>query len=78
MPPIDPVDETAPDHSTDRAPVRLAQALPEVLDRLDRHRRTTTARTDAESSRPHPSPSNSRSGHTHRRHRPSASSEPAR
>lgn len=78
MLPIDPVDETAPDRSTDRAPVRLAQALPEVLERLDRHRRTTATRTDAESAHPRPSPSDGRTGHTHRRHRPSTSSATAR
>lgn len=79
MTPTEPVDETAPDRSTDRAPVRLAQALPEVLDHLDRRCRTTTAtRTDTEPAHPHPSPAGATPGRTRRRHRPSTSSAPAR
>lgn len=76
MTPSDPVDETAPHRSTDRAPVRLAQALPEVLDHLRRHRRTTAVtRTDTEPAHPRPSPNGGRPDRAHR-HRPSASAPP--
>lgn len=78
MSPTDPVDETTPDRTTDRAPVRLAQALPEVLDHLHRHRRTTaTTHPDTESAHPHPSPAGG-PDRPHRRHRASAPSAPAR
>ncbi|WP_017574642.1 hypothetical protein [Nocardiopsis kunsanensis] len=77
MAPNDPADAPSPD----RAPVRLAQALPEVLDHLVRHRRTTTDRTsgtEADPGHPHPAATGSRNSRTHRRHRPSISPTPAR
>lgn len=78
MPPTDPADEATPDRTTDRAPVRLAQALPEVLDHLDRRCRTTAARTDTDPAHPRPSPTGATPSRSHRRYRPSSPSAPAR
>lgn len=61
MTPTDPVDTTA----EDRSPVRLSQALPEVLEHLERHSRTTADTEPA----PHHSPTRP-AGRTHHRRVP--------
>ncbi|WP_239647035.1 hypothetical protein [Nocardiopsis salina] len=60
MTPTDPVETT----TEDRAPVRLSQALPEVLEHLERHSRPT-AGTETEPAPPHHSAARA-AGRTHR------------
>ncbi|MBE3000485.1 hypothetical protein IDM40_17510 [Nocardiopsis sp. HNM0947] len=64
MTPTDPVETTA----EDRAPVRLSQALPEVLEHLHRHSRATAP--DPDPAPPHRSPATRPPGRTHRHRAP--------